>query len=278
MFRPIAILINRQWDVATRIHCNVQFYLRILTMIRSFPKLPQAPARRTGMMAIAMLFIATSSVLADTDKNKSLISLTGVGTITAAPDIALVTGGVISQAKTAAKALAANSAAMTRIINDLKASDIAAKDIQTTGFSVNPTYFYDQKNRQNSPKIIGYRVHNQVKITVRQRDRLGALLDQMIKLGANQIHSISFDIDKTQTLLDEARKRAVKDALRKAEIYVAATDSTLGRILSISEGQAHRPAPVFADRAVAMSPRSSVPVEAGGRTLSIQVNITWELD
>ncbi len=247
-------------------------------MIRFLPQTLQTPARRTGMAAIAMLLLATSSVLADTNKSKSLISLTGVGTITAAPDIAVVTSGVVSQAKTAAKALAANSAAMARIINGLKASDFATKDIQTTGFSVNPSYFYDQKNRQNPPKIIGYQVHNQVKITVRQRDRLGALLDQMINLGANKIHGISFAIDKTQALLDEARKRAVKDALRKAGIYVTATKSKLGRILSISEGQMRRPAPVFAERAVAMSARSAVPVEAGEHTLSIQVNITWALD
>jgi len=231
------------------------------------------------LVSAAMLITATPS-LADKDKDriKATISMTGVGEISASPDIAFVTSGVVSQAKTAAQALSANSGTMSRVIEGLKASGIAAKDIQTTGFSVNPTYFYDQKNRQNPPKIVGYQVRNQVKVIVRQRDNLGAILDKMITLGANQINGISFAIDKPQKLQDEARKRAVKDAFRKADIYVSATNSKLGRILSLSENRPNQPGPIFAERAVAMSPRVNVPIEAGQSTLRAQVFITWELE
>ncbi len=233
---------------------------------------------RTGALAISIFFVAGLPSGAEENKSKALISITGTGEISASPDIARITSGVVSQAETAAKALKSNSTAMTRIIAGLKAAGIGSKDIRTSGFSVNPTYFYDQNNRRKPPKIIGYQVRNQVHITVRQRAKLGNILDKMITLGANQINGIAFAIDKPQKLQDEARKRAVEDALRKVEIYVAATNSKLGRIISISEGQARPPVRQFVQRAEALSARADVPIEAGEQTLSIRVNITWELE
>jgi len=232
---------------------------------------------RIGALALSVVLLAILPSQAEENKSKAIISITGVGEISASPDIARITSGVVSQSKTAAKALQSNSAAMTRIIAGLKTAGIGSKDIRTSGFSVNPTYFYDQKNRQIPPKIIGYQVRNQVHITVSQRDRLGGILDKMITLGANQINGISFAIDKPQNLQDEARKRAVADALRKVKIYVTATNSKLGRIISISEGQARSPIRQFVQRAEALSARADVPIEAGEQTLSIRVNITWEL-
>lgn len=233
---------------------------------------------RIGIVAITTLIVATIPGLTDEKTAPALISLTGVGQIRATPDIAKVTSGVVSQAKTAAKALAVNSAAMGRIITGLKSAGIASKDIQTSGFSVNPTFFYDQKNRRKPPKIIGYEVRNQVRIIVRQREKLGSILDKMITLGANRINGISFSIDRPQKMQDQARKLAVEDALRKAKIYVAATNTKLGRIVSLSEGQVHQPMPRFAERAVAMNVAADVPIEAGEHTVSVRVNITWEIE
>jgi uncharacterized protein len=269
---PIAVLIKRQGVETTRNH-RINVYLRIVVMTGFFQRSSQI-----AILALSVIYIAVSPSLAEAaKKTPALISLTGVGEISALPDIARINSGVISQAKSATKALAANSAAMTRIIDDLKAAAIEAKDIQTTGFSVTPTYFYDQKNRQNPPKIVGYQVTNQIKITIRQLDQLGTILDKVIALGANQINGISFAVDQPQKLLDEARKLAVRDALHKADIYMAASKSKLGRIVTISEGKVPQPVPQFAQRAQALSAQASVPIEAGERNLRVQVNITWEL-
>ena len=235
---------------------------------------------RIGRIMFVMLSVTTfsaSPLLAEVQKPLSQISLTGVGKISASPDIARVTSGVVSQAKTAAIALKDNTTRMTRIISGIKAAGIESRDIQTTGFSVNPAYSYNQKNRQTPPKIVGYKVQNQVHITVRKRDSLGGLLDTMIELGANHIHGVSFHIDNPQKLQDEARKRAFVDALRKAKIYSTAANNKLGRIITITENQTFQPRPQFAALARNVQEKSAVPIEAGEQTLSVQVNITWEL-
>ena len=83
--------------------------------------------------------------------------------------------------------------------------------------------------------IGGYRVVNQVRLTVREVKRLGEVLDQAIALGANQINSIGFDVANAETLKDEARKQAMANARRRAELYATAAGAQLGQVLRISE-------------------------------------------
>ena len=226
-------------------------------------------------MIIICLVLATYSVQAETSRT---ISLTGIGEISASPDIARITSGVVSTGKTAANALSENTAAMAKVIAGLKSAGIKPSDIQTTGFSVNPNYFYDPKNRQKPPKIIGYKVNNQVHVTVRKLGNLGDILDKIITLGANQINGISFGLDNTEVLQDEARKRAIKDAYRKAKIYTTATDTHLGPVLTLTEVLIRNPQPRFAARSLALRAESApVPIEAGEKSVRIQVNITWAM-
>ena len=76
--------------------------------------------------------------------------------------------------------------------------------------------------------------------------------------------------------MDGAREDAVKDALRKAKIYVSAAGVALGQVLTINEhGGGGRPQPMFA-RAMAMED-SSVPIAAGEQTLSTSVTLVIAL-
>ena len=92
---------------------------------------------------------------------------------------------------------------------------------------MNPRYDYGQNNAQ-PPKVIGYDVSNNVTVTVRKLDSLGAVLDQVVSSGSNQINGVMFQVAKPEAATDEARKLAVADALRKAQVYTAASGRHLG--------------------------------------------------
>jgi hypothetical protein len=138
---------------------------------------------------------------------------------------------------------------------------------------------YDYNNDGRPPRLVGYDVSNNVTVTVRQLDGLGKVLDQVVQSGSNQINGIQFDIANPQDATDEARKLAVADARRKAEIYAAAGGVKLGDIVSISEGVAYQPpAPIMrakAMRAEAMD--AAPPIAQGEQTLGVDVNIVWEI-
>ena len=211
------------------------------------------------------------------------ISIEGRGEVLAAPDMAQITSGVTTQGTTAREALDANTAAMTDLIAELKASGITARDIQTSGFSINPNYVYTDERDANGytlpPRINGYQVSNTVTVVVRQLDTLGAILDKSVTIGANTVNGVSFSVADPSTHYNEARKAAFADARAKAELYATAAGGTLDEINAISESQGFnspQPVAMYAMRAEAAS--ADVPVEGGELTFAINVTVQWELD
>lgn len=209
------------------------------------------------------------------------ISIEGRGQVRAAPDMATVTSGVTTQGATAKEALDANSTAMAALIDALKTSGIEARDIQTSGFSVNPNYVYSEERDAQGynlpPKINGYQVANSVSVIVRDLEKLGTILDQSVTVGANTVNGVEFAVADPSELLNQARKAAFNDARSKAELYADASGTKLGDIESISERQDYA-APVayaMAERAVAAAP---TPVEAGELSFAITVSVEWDLD
>jgi uncharacterized protein YggE len=226
--------------------------------------------------ALTLAAACLTPALADEGKLVRSISLSGHGEVRMAPDLAIVTVGVMSSAATAREALDANTKAMDAVMTSLTAAGIEARDIQTSNFSVNPRYDYGQNNAQ-PPKVIGYDVSNNVSVTVRKLDSLGAVLDQVVSSGSNQINGVAFQVSKPEAATDEARKLAVADALRKAQVYTAASGVTLGQIISLTEGGGYQPPqPVFKTmRAEAAS--ADVPIAQGEQVIAVDVNFTWEI-
>jgi uncharacterized protein YggE len=205
-------------------------------------------------------------------RRPSTVTVSGAGTATAPPDMAEITTGVVTRAATAAQALAQNSQAMERLLQSLGALGIAARDIQTTNVSVSPQR---RPAREGQPSdILAYEVINQVHVKVRDLPSLGRVLDQQVSQGANSIYGIRFGLIDPAPLLDEARKRAMADARRKAELYAAAAGLKVGRVVSVQEAGAASPRPEVGARAM----MSAVPVAAGEQEIQASVGVTYALE
>ena len=238
------------------------------------------------LVVIAAAFALTTAALPafadDTATKPGTISIQGVGEVVAAPDTASVNAGVMTLGKTAKEALAANTTAVAALIGALKGFNIAPKDIQTSGFSVNPQYIYPEKAADGStppPVIAGYQVQNGVNVTVHNLPDLGKILDGIVSVGANTINGVTFTVDDPSKLLDEARKAAFANAEAKAKIYATAAGIGLGRILSISEDSSDNAPRPMAMKAMAFAADAApVPVEAGQLNYDVNVAVEWELN
>jgi hypothetical protein len=165
---------------------------------------------------------------------------------------------------------------MNQILATLRSMKIAETDIQTSNFQISPRYDYGPNN-QGPPKITGYEVSNQLAVTVRDLPKLGGLLDDIVRVGSNQISSVAFSFASPEQYEDEARVRAVADARHKAGVFAAASGVQLGAIQTISEsGTITPPVPIYAKqmRAEAASP---VPIAAGESVIQSRVTIVWEI-
>lgn len=228
-------------------------------------------ALRSAALGIAMLG-SLSAAHADDDKQRRSITVSASGNVAVAPDRARLSSGVTAEGKTAREALTANSAAMQKVIAELKSAGIDPKDIQTSSFRVEPRYTHPVEGQ--APKIDGYTVTNEVQVLVRDLEKVGDILDRLVTAGANQSSGLSFEVSTAETALDEARKQAVANARRRAELYATAAGAEVGEVLQIVEGDAAQPPrPVFARAMKA----EAVPIESGTETLEASVTITWAL-
>lgn len=202
------------------------------------------------------------------------ISVTGEATVHATPDIASVSLGVTTQAATAAEALSANTAALAKVVEQLKATGIEPRDLQTSNLSVDPVWSNSDANPQ--PQISGYSASNMLTVTVRDLDKLGAVLDRAVSDGANTLNGLSFGLSDSAKAMDEARQLAVKDALARAKLLTDAAGAQLGPIVLIQESPSYQvPQPMA--RASFMKADAAVPVERGQMGISAQVTMTWRL-
>lgn len=228
--------------------------------------------RLIAAVAIALAMALPVHVMAQ----PATLTVTGQGSASAAPDIGMIRAGVETEGKTAAEALSANNALAARIIATLKEGGVAPGDLRTGNLRVDPLYTNISGSSQRPPQVVGYRVVNEVAVTIRDLAGMGALLDGVVRAGANRINSVGFGLSDDSALTDEARRRAVADARRIAAVNAEAAGVKLVRILSITEGGSFTPQPgqVFGMRAEAAS---SVPVEAGESTVRASVTIVWEI-
>ncbi len=238
----------------------------------------------TIVAGVALIGLGASTGAQEHRHERSSISVSGTGKLSTKPDVAEVRVGVVTQAPTAQAALAANNKAMTQLHETLKEHGVADKDVQTAQIQVAPQYSQPGPRPLNEaqiefiPRIVGYRVENTVLVTARRIPQLGELLDASVQGGANQVYGISFRIDEPEKLLDEARKHAVADAKRKADLLAGEAGVVLGPPLRIVEESEMTPLPRFNMAAGArMLAAAAMPIAAGEQELRVTVQIVYAL-
>ena len=206
------------------------------------------------------------------------IHVTGSGSVVAEPDIATLRLGVSVEKETVAEARETAAAAMTAVIDALKASGVAENDIQTERFSIYPQYDYTDAGRV----LRGYSVNNTVSAKVRELERLSDIIDDAAEAGGDIIvvNAIQFMIEDPTPLQTQARGLAVKDAEAKAQTLAEASGVTLGKPVAITETTSGGSPPIaYAEEAAfaADSARSSTPIEAGELTIIVNITVVYEI-
>lgn len=239
-----------------------------------------APALLAAAALVALapgLAAAQAAAPQRTIFDTTTLDLGAEGVVKAAPDMATVTLGVTASAATAQAASQAEAQKMTAVVSALKARGIEARDIQTSGLSLNASYEFPQ----NAPrKLTGYEASNRVTIRVRDLARTGPVLDAVVASGANDIQGIAFGLSDPKPLQTEARLQAVSALTAKAQLYASATGMKIVRLVNLTEGSdgAPPPMPMFkAMSARAAAAEAVTPVEGGEIEVRATVTATYEL-
>ena len=201
------------------------------------------------------------------------ITVTGTGTVNGTPNQLTLSMGVQVSAGSVESALAEGDQAISRVTAALKARGVAARDIQTSGLSIQPDY------RDNSPNPDGYGVSEYLTATLRSISAAGTQIQAAVHAGGNAVtvDGISLDLTDTSGLLARARAAAVSDARHKAAQYASAVGQPLGPVVSITDQAQAQPFPFYGSASAAAPRSASVPISPGSQQLSVSVTVVYAI-
>jgi hypothetical protein len=210
------------------------------------------------------------------ESQRDTIAISAEGKVTALPDIASISVGVMTEKKSVAEAQKENTAKMNAIIAKVKSFGIAAEDIKTTNYSIFPQYDWID-NRQVER---GFQVSQNVEIKVRDLSKTGDILAAVGELGANQVGGVTFTIDDPEDLRQQARIKGLEAAQKKAMALAKAAGVKLGKVVGFSESEGYAQ-PIYYAKDTAMGlgggPAASPSIESGSQDIVVNVSVVYEI-
>ena len=195
------------------------------------------------------------------------------------PNRANIGAGVTTTAPTAVEAMRQNAEAMNRVIRAIKARGVAERYIQTSGVNLSPQYDYTPQQQGQPPRLIGYQVSNQVRVTTSNLDQLGPLMDALVSAGGTNIDGPNFSIDNPDAALDTARQTALRRATERAALYARAAGYASARLVSVTEGGGMAvPPPMPMMRMQAAAAEMATPVQPGQVTNAVTLTLQYRLE
>lgn len=228
-----------------------------------------------SLFVLLAVILSSCSAVGVNEKSLRTMSVSGRGEVYLIPDIAYINIGTRSEALDVATALADNNKQAKSISAVLSEMGIDPLDIQTTAFNVYP---YQNYGMDGLPMDLKYVVENTVNVKVRDLNRLGEVLDAVIRSGANQINGISFDVEDRKQAESEARRLAIQDATEKAQELAGLASISLGEVQNISVYSNGNPQPVYdAKGGGYYSEASAAPIASGQMIISADANLVYSL-
>lgn len=237
------------------------------------------------------------------------ISVTGHGEFLAVPDIATFSYSVSSTKATVAEAQSDATTQANAITDYLKGAGVSTNDIQTTDYSIEPQYEY-----QNAvcppvvptPPVIyngtsgasvgssgsavycpagkqvltGYEVSQTTTVKVRDTSKAGDLLAGVGSKGATNVSGLQFTFDDPSAPQTQARDKAIADAKSKAQALASQLGVSLVRVVSFTEnGNGQQIYPMaYATASGASNAAPAAPqISVGQNNTTDDVTITYEI-
>jgi hypothetical protein len=233
------------------------------------------------MVLVLTSFLAAcspaSSASVSANPNLRTLNVSGSGQVVVNPDLAYINLGSRAESVNPGEAVAQSNAQIESIINVLKSKGISEQDIATSNFNIYSMEDYGFDGQRTGMRYV---VENTVGVTVRDLPKLGEILQAAIEAGANNVYGISFDLEDKTEILAKARELAVENGTEKAQDLAQLTGVELGALYNVSIfggvpmpfNMGGKGGGVAYESALA-----DVPVSPGQLTITVEVNMTFEI-
>lgn len=231
--------------------------------------------------SIALLAIAGCGEEQAVEYSANQIAITGNGTASAEPDLAVIVAGVdytMDDPAEAVDSAAETAEAFMQAARDLGVEDA---DMQTSYYNLYVEQEYDPYTYTYTGETV-YHVQHYVRFKVRETEQVGEVLSAVIGAGANSVSSVSFTVEDQSSLSDAAYLDAVRDAEHRATLMADAMGVTLGEVRYVSQyGSAY---PIFESSTVSLGAiggsydYSAPPISSGSFRMTAQISVTYAIE
>ena len=228
------------------------------------------------LLAIALF---SSCSIKQVNYPKRTVSVHGSGSVTLEADNATIALSVVTRAMEVSAASKENAEKMSAVQSAVISKGVDKDGVTTENFSV-----YRENSYVNGKSVPGdYIVTNQIKIVVRDMDKVSEVIDTALAAGANQFSNIQYGVTNTELAVKQARTLAVQQAFENATLIAGTSGARLGKVLEISEQQnSNFPRAVMMKSANmdmdAAEEAAPTPISGGKTTVTVNINATYELN
>ncbi|UQX00687.1 SIMPL domain-containing protein [Streptomyces sp. RerS4] len=159
------------------------------------------------------------------------LSVLGAGSVTAEPRFAEIDLAVDLVAATPKEAFAQAGAAVAGLRGALREHGVPDADVSGSRLRLTSEYSGYGADRT----FRGYGCEAKYTVRTSALDRLDLLIDDVVTAGANRVDDVRFEVEDKPAMRDEARRRAVEAARRKASVYAEACGVRLGAVIHIED-------------------------------------------
>jgi hypothetical protein len=187
---------------------------------------------------LSMVSFASSYAKSSDNDNYRTFTVSAEGKAVGVPDVAEFSFTVFTEGNTDVSVIETeNSQKNKAIVDYLRSKKIDLKDIKTDEYSVQPRY--TNVSCRNgvcpNPTIEGYTVSQTTSVKIRNFSLIGDVLSNVSALKVNNVSQLSFKVDDKAKLENEAREKAIKIAMQKAEDIAKSAGFNVGKLTNLSE-------------------------------------------
>lgn len=190
---------------------------------------------RTITLILLALSVTTFSANTNAQVQPRTISVQGTASVAAVPDAFSVTFLIEEQGDSVTKLNENVTDATRSIIAFLRGMNVDERNIETMQVQLNPWYETYQRERKQK----GFVLKRTIRVSHTELDQYDALIDGVLKNGANRIEQFSFVVMNQQKLYRQALSEAMLDAKHKALQLLEPLGDKLGDLQSVNEHQGY---------------------------------------
>jgi hypothetical protein len=182
------------------------------------------------VLLIAILALTQFGSLLPSSKNS--VTVEGISTVKALPDVISVYFTIETKGKTSVEAKDANTLIYDKLVEALVSEGFEESDIKTQSYTVYPNTYWEN----GKEKTDGYKATHYLKLELSsdETDKLSSTIDAGVDAGAG-ISYINFELSQEaqNRYKAEALELASEDATIKADSVASGFNKEVGRLVSV---------------------------------------------